>query len=166
MTPYSREKLQKSLGYMESKIVQCQVSDLNSLGVKELCSNKRIKPPSTKQLQGPRTLDRAYIEEEKARIAAAAALAAKKAAEQEIPMLAKEQNAKETQERAGVSKKSRESTKATRGRGGTKTSRSRTSKQAKYEAEGADLRRLEIAMSFLTLCGMYSISKAQSIVRY
>ena len=76
MTPHSREKLQKSLGYLESK----------------------IKPRSQKQLQGPRTLGRAYVEEEKARIAAATAPAAKKAADREANRLAREQKAKEAKE--------------------------------------------------------------------
>ena len=90
MTPHSRQILQKSLGYLESKIVQYRVIEPNSLGVKELRTGKQIKPRSQKQLQAPRTLDRAYVEEERTRIADAAALAAEKIENREARKLAKE----------------------------------------------------------------------------
>ncbi|RPB18388.1 hypothetical protein L211DRAFT_874880 [Terfezia boudieri ATCC MYA-4762] len=158
MTPYFREKLQQSLGYLGSKIVQYRVIDPNSLGVKELRSNKRVKPRSQKQIQGVRSLDRAYIEEEKARIAAAAAEKAEKAANREARRLAIEQKEKEAKKRAEALKKARGGTKATRGRGRGNIARSRTARRSKYEAEGADMHRLETAMSFLSLCGMYAKS--------
>ncbi|RPB23062.1 hypothetical protein L211DRAFT_850084 [Terfezia boudieri ATCC MYA-4762] len=97
MTPNSHEILYSAPGYMESKIVQSRVVEPSSLEVKELHSNK--------QLQGPRSLDRAYIKKEKARIAAATVLVAEKAVNREARKLAKEQKAKEAKERAEALKK-------------------------------------------------------------
>jgi len=158
MTPHSRQILQKSLGYLESKIVQYRVIEPNSLGVKELRTGKQIKPRSQRQLQAPQTLHRAYVKEEKTRIANAAALAAEKVENREARKLVKEQKAKEAKERAEVMKKAREGAQAARGRGGAKLARSRTARQSKYDAEGADMRRLETAMSVLSLCGIFPAS--------
>ena len=144
---------------MESKIVQHRVVEPSSLGVKELRSNKQVKPRSQKHIQGPRTLDRAYIEKEKARIAAATAVAEEKAANRETKKLAKKQKAKEVKERAEALKKTRENAQVARRRGCAKIARSRTIRHSKYDAEGADMQRLETAMSFLSLCGMYSTFK-------
>lgn len=105
MTPNSHEILYSAPGYMESKIVQSRVVEPSSLEVKELHSNKQVKPRSQKQLQGPRSLDRAYIKKEKARIAAATVLVAEKAVNREARKLAKEQKAKEAKERAEALKK-------------------------------------------------------------
>ena len=91
MTPHSREILQKSLGYLASKVVQYRVIEPNSSGVKELRTGKQIKPRSQKQLQGPRTLDRAYVEEERTRIAKEAA---QQVEDREVRRLAKEQKTK------------------------------------------------------------------------
>jgi len=71
MTPHSREILRISLGYLESKIVQYWVVELNSSGVKELRSGKQVRARSQKHVQGPRMLDRAYVEQEKVHITAA-----------------------------------------------------------------------------------------------
>jgi len=53
-----------------------------------------VKLQSTKQIQGPRSLDRDYIASEKARIATAKAGEADKAANREIRKLAEEEKAK------------------------------------------------------------------------
>ena len=95
MTPHSRAIVQESLIYLESKVVQYRVIEPNSQGVKVLRSNKQPKPRSQKQIKGPRTLDRAYIEQEKARIAAMEVLEAEKAANRKARKLAKELKAKE-----------------------------------------------------------------------
>ena len=85
MTPHSRvEILQKSLGYRECKIIQHRVVEQNSLEVKELRSGKQVKPRLQKQIQGPQTLERAYVEQEKTRIAATKALMAEKATKREV----------------------------------------------------------------------------------
>ena len=89
MTPHSRSVAQESLTYLECKVSQYRVSELNSLGVKQLRSNKEVKPRSQKQIKGPRTLDRTYIEAEKARIAAAEILGAEKAAKCDTRKLAR-----------------------------------------------------------------------------
>ena len=90
MTPYSRSIVQESLEYLESKVVQYRVIQPNSKGVKVLSSNKQVKRRSQKQIKGSRTLDRAYIEQEKARIAAAEVLEMEKAVNREARQLAKE----------------------------------------------------------------------------
>ena len=95
MTPYSRSIVQESLVYLESKVVQYRVIEPNTQGVKVLRSNKQVKPHSQKQIKGPRTLDRAYIEQEKARIAAVEVLEAEKAANREARKSAKELKAVE-----------------------------------------------------------------------
>lgn len=64
MTLNSRLILQESLGYLESKIVQYRIAEPKSLGIKELRTGKQVKAHSQKQLQGPRTLDRNYVEQE------------------------------------------------------------------------------------------------------
>ncbi|RPB27268.1 hypothetical protein L211DRAFT_834957 [Terfezia boudieri ATCC MYA-4762] len=79
---------------------QYHVIEPNSLGVKEFRSSKQVKTHFKKHIQGPRKLDRAYIEQEKACIAAATTLVAEKAANREVRKLAKEQNAKEAKEHA------------------------------------------------------------------
>ena len=48
MTLHSHQILQKSLGYLGSKIVQYRVIEPNSLGAKELRTCKQIKPRSQK----------------------------------------------------------------------------------------------------------------------
>ena len=90
---------------MESKIVQYQVVEPNSLRVEGLRSGKQVKARSQKHVQGPRTLDRAYVEQEKAHIAAAEALEVEKTTNREARRLAKEQKAKEARDRAEASTK-------------------------------------------------------------
>ena len=69
---------------------QHRVIEPNSHGVKELRSGTQVKPRSQKQIKGPRKLDRAYITQDKARIAAAEARDAEKAAHHEAIKLARE----------------------------------------------------------------------------
>ncbi|KAF8427082.1 hypothetical protein EV426DRAFT_686746 [Tirmania nivea] len=82
---------------------------------------------------GSQTLDRAYIEGEKVRIATAKAFEADKATNGEARRLAKEVEAKEAKEVPEYSS-------------------IKSHKCSKFDAEGADLRRLENAMSFMTHC--------------
>ena len=77
--------------------------DPSSQALKKLRSGKTVKPRSQKQIKDPRACDRAYIERERARIAAAEALAAEKAVSRE----AKELKAEEVQEAAGELRKAR-----------------------------------------------------------
>ena len=112
-------------------------------------------PRSQKQIKGPRTLDRAYIEQEKARIAAAEALEIEKAANREARKIAKELKAEEAKKQPKVIKVKSKGTKSVRKPGSAKIARSRVTRRLKYDAEGADIRRLEVGVSFLSLCGMY-----------
>jgi len=70
--------------------------------------------------------------------------------------LVKEQKAKEATERAEGLQNTRGGAKVARGRGRNNIARSRASRRSKFDAEGAGLRRLGNAMSFMTLCGMCS----------
>ena len=62
MTPHSHAIVQESLDYLETKVVKYRVIEPNTHGVKELWSGTRVKLRSQKQIKGPQTLDRAYIE--------------------------------------------------------------------------------------------------------
>ena len=62
MTPHSRAIIQESFDYLENKVVKYRVIEPNSHGVKDLRSGNQIKLRLQKQIKGPRTLDRAYIE--------------------------------------------------------------------------------------------------------
>jgi len=66
------------------------------------------------------------------------------------------QKAKEATERAEGLQNTRGGAKVARGRGRNNIARSRTSRCSKLGAEGADLRMLENAMSFMIICGMCS----------
>ena len=57
ITPYSLQTLQRTLGYLERKIVQPYSGELNALR-----SRKQVKPSSQKQFQRPQNIDRASIE--------------------------------------------------------------------------------------------------------
>ena len=83
MTPHSHSVVQEPLTYLENKVIQYRVIEPHSLGVKQLGSNKEVKLRSQKQIKGPRTLDRAYIEVEKAQIAVAEVLEAEKVAKRD-----------------------------------------------------------------------------------
>ena len=155
MTPHSHSVVQEPLTYLENKVIQYRVIEPNSLGVKQLRSNKEVKPRSQKQIKGPRTLDRAYIEAEKARIAAAEVLEAEKVAKRDARKLAKEIKAAKAKEHQEGLTRIREGTQDPRGCGHANLVRSRASRNSKYNAEGADLRRLELGMTFLGLCGRY-----------
>ena len=152
MTPHSRAILQETLIYFESKVIQHRVIEPNSL---ELRSGKRAKPRSQKQIKGLRTLDRAYIEQDKARVAAAEVLEAEKVANREARRLAKELKAMKAKEAANASKQTRGGSQAARGRGRGHIARSRTSRRSKYDAEGADLKTAHSSVSvdvLLPLC--------------
>ena len=126
MTPHSRSVAQESLTYLECKVSQYRVSELNSLGVKQLRSNKEVKPHSQKQIKGPRTLDQAYIEAEKAVIAAAEVLEAEKVAKRDARKLAKEIKAAKAKEHQEGLTTIREGTQDPRGRGRANLVRSGT----------------------------------------
>ena len=100
MTPHSRAVVQESLDYLETKVVKYRVIEPNTHGVKSLRSGTQVKPRSQKHIKGPRTLDRAYIEQEKARTAAAETRDAEKAAHREAVKLAKELKAQQAIEAA------------------------------------------------------------------
>ena len=155
MTSYSRTIVQESLTYLESKVVQYRVIEPNSLGVKVLRANKPVKPRSQKLIKGPLTLDRAYIEQDNIRIAAAEVLEMEKVANREARKVAKELKAEEVKKQPKVIKVKSKGTKRIRIPGSAKIAQSRVTRHLKYDAEGADLRRLEVGVSFLSPCGMY-----------
>jgi len=93
MTPHSRAIVDDGLNHLEKRVIQYQVIDPASQGLKQLRNGRKVKPQSTKRIQGPRSLNWAYIESEKDRIASAKALEAKKATKREDRKLAKEQKA-------------------------------------------------------------------------
>ena len=126
MTPHSHSVVQEPLTYLENKVIQYRVIEPNSLGVKQLRSNKEVKPRSQKQIKGPRTLDRAYIEAEKARIAAAEVLEVEKAAKCDARKLAKEIKAAKAKEHQEGLTTIREGTQDPRGRGRANLVRSGT----------------------------------------
>ena len=111
-----------------------------------------MKPQSQKQIKGPRTLDQVYIEQEKARIAAAETRDAEKAAHREAVKLAKELKAQQAVEAAkeGQAKRGGHSTCVW---SGARIARLRLARRQKFDTDNADLQRLERAMSFLTVCG-------------
>ncbi|KAF8433119.1 hypothetical protein BGX38DRAFT_1290644, partial [Terfezia claveryi] len=152
MTPHSRATVEEGLNHLKKRVIQYQVIDPASQGLKQLRNGKKVKPRSTKRIQGPHTLDRAYIESEKARIATASALEAGKAANREARRLAKEKKDKEVKEVPVRSKSTRGGALGTRGRGRGKIARLRATKRSKFDTEEADLRRLENTMSFMILC--------------
>ena len=128
----------------------------NSHGVKVLRSGNQVKPRSQKQIKGPRTLDRAYIEREKARIAAADARDAEKAAHREAVRLAKELKAQQSIEAAKEPQSAKRGGRTARGRGGGRIARFRLARRQKFDTEEADLDRLARAMTFMTISGTFS----------
>ncbi|KAF8453770.1 hypothetical protein BGX38DRAFT_375175 [Terfezia claveryi] len=163
MTPHSRATVDEGLNHLEKRVIQYQIIDPASQGLKQLRNGKKVKPRSTKRIQGPRSLDRAYIEAEKVRIATATALEADKATNREARRLAKEEKAKEVKKVPVMLKSTRGGTQGTRGRGHGNVARSRATKLLKFDTEEADLRRLETAMSFITLCGGYISTSSNSL---
>ena len=91
-----------------------------------------MKPRSQKQIKGPRTLDRAYIEQEKARIAAAETQDAEKAAHCEAVKLAKELKAQQGVEAAKEGQAKRGGH-GTRVRSGAGIARLRLARRQKFD---------------------------------
>ena len=108
-------------------------------GLKQLRNGKKLEPRPQKQIKGPRTLDQSYIVQERARVAATEALEAEKAIDAK-----------------GLAEVRKATHRSAQGRDRGNIARSRTARRSKYDAEGADLHRLESAMSFMAVCGMYS----------
>ena len=158
MTPHSRAIVQESFDYLENKVVKYRIIEPNSHGVKELRFGNQIKPRSQKHIKGPRTLDRAYIEQEKARIAAAEARDAEKAAHRDAMKLAKEIKAQQAIEAAKDPKSSKRGGPSTRGRGGARIGRFRLARRQKFDTEEADMQRLQRAMAFMSICGRFYCS--------
>ena len=158
MTPHSRAMGPESLDYLETRVVKYRVIEPNSHGVKELRSATKVEPRSQKQMKGPRTLDRAYITQEKARIVAAEARDAEKATHCEAVKLAKELKAQQAIEAAEEPRTAEKGGHSTRAHGGARIARSRLARRLKFDIDDADLQRLERAMSFLAISGEYSDS--------
>ena len=156
MTPHSRAVVQESLDYLETKVVKYWVIEPNTHGVKSLRSGTQVKPRSQKQIKGPRTLDWVYIEREKARIAAAETPDAEKAIHCEAVKLVKElkaQHAIEAAAEAGTAGQRKRGGHGTRARGGDRIAHFRLARRQKFDADGADLQRLQRAMGFLKISG-------------
>lgn len=158
MTPHSRAMGPESLDYLETRVVKYRVIEPNSHGVKELRSATKVEPRSQKQMKGPRTLDRAYITQEKARIVAAEARDAEKAAHCEAIKLVKKLKVQQAIEAAKEPRTAGRGGHSTRAHGGARIARFRLARRLKFDTDDADLQRLERAMSFLAISGEYSDS--------
>ena len=159
MTPHSRAVVQESLDFMETKVVKYLIIEPNSHGVKSLRSGTQVKPRSQKHIKGPRILHRAYIEQAKARIAAAETRDAEKAANREAVKLAKQLKAQQAIEAAREHQTATRGGPSIRARGGARIARFRLSRQQRFNADGADLQRLQRAMAFMKLSDTYAASQ-------
>ena len=154
LTPYSRAIINEYGQYIEKKLVQYRTVDPSSNMLKVLRSGTMVKPRSMKQLQGPRTLDRAYVKCEKARIAKQEVEKLVKVAKAEERAM---QRAAKAAERAQATTGAAKAQGGTRGRGqgGGRVRTSRVLRQKKFCAEEGEIDRIEREMSFLQLCGKY-----------
>ena len=139
MTPHSRAVIQESLDYLETKVVKYRVIQPNTHGVKELQSSTQVKLRPQKHIKGPQTLDREYIEQEKARIVAAETRDVEKATHREAVKLAEELKAQQDMEAAKEPQAAKRGGHGTCARGGARIAHLSLARRQKFNTDNADL---------------------------